>query len=556
MVLSASGRGLLLSSALCVVAACGTESALPAPPAMTGGAAGRGSAGSAGRGLAGTKANGGDSASGGTEGTPAGGSAGGGAAGTGGGSACGAGRGDCNGDPKDGCETNLTTSLASCGACGKACPAAAFSQKATCEGGTCVATCAPYTDDCDGSSANGCETDLSNDVVHCGACATSPCADGPHGLASCEGGTCSLACDDGFANCDGELDNGCEVALASDDAHCGACAVACSTAGSCKNGACQCAASATVAELLPLDLHVMLDKSSSMDTAVSSGGKTKWVLATEALTGFVSSVTVADKMGMGFALFPSSKGCTVSSYEKAVVDIADLPGNAAKLNKAIDDANPTGGDTPTRPALEGALNFAIARQKANPGRKVVVVLATDGEPTPCAPQSLFDFGSQTIDAVTAVAKSGLQKGVPTYVIGVFAKSAGATPKTAIQKWAQAGGTKKAFLVDADASLAVAFKLALDDIRKTAIGCEYKLPQPPAGQTLDPDKVNVLYTPAGGADTTLVYVPDEASCKDGAWYYDDATTPTKILLCPTFCPSVKADQQAKVQISVGCTSRKD
>jgi hypothetical protein len=113
-----------------------------------------------------------------------------------------------------------------------------------------------------------------------------------------------------------------------------------------------------------------------------------------------------------------------------------------------------------------------------------------------------------------------------------------------------------FFANVSKNLSADFKAALDQIRKTAIGCEYVVPQPTNGQAFDPNKVNVLYSPSGGAEQTLLYVPDAGSCVADGWYYDDPANPKKILLCPQLCPTVKADTAAKVQISVGCSTRKD
>jgi hypothetical protein len=552
-------RSLLLGSvslAFVFAAACGTEGTLPdgASGAATGGKGGKGGKGGSsvgGSGTAGDGAGEGGSSSGGTS---SGGSSG--KAGKGGSSGasslvCPTGKGDCNVDAADGCESDLTSSPTHCGDCGTSCGVAGPGQEVSCVEGSCVSSCAAFTGDCDGDQSNGCETDTSTDLSHCGACTSAPCVDGPNGKATCDGGTCALACDAGFGDCDGDASNGCEVTLSNDPLHCGSCATSCDGAA-CKDSACECAASSTIAEVLPLDIHLMLDKSSSMDTpVVGDTGKTKWDLATEAVNAFIGGVTAADKMGMGFALFPGKNSCVVDQYNKPVVAIADLPGNAAALTAAVDKANPDGGDTPTKYALEGAIDFGKKRLISNPARKIAIVLATDGEPTDC------DFSlppKDTISEVTKVAKAGAAAGVPTYVIGVFADSASGTSKSAIDKWAVAGGTKKGFLVQADPNLAANLKAALDEIRKTAIGCEYKVPQPAAGKTLDPLKVNVIHTPSGGTDNTLGYVPDLASCKPSSWYYDNPTTPAKILLCPETCDVVKPDQGGKVQISVGCATR--
>lgn len=536
-----------VSVALVLALACGTESSLPDDGGGTGAKAG--SANAAGKGGGGsTQTDGGAAGD-----TSGGGTSASGAAGTQTSTeVCDAGRGDCNVDSADGCETNLTNSALHCGACGVACGKAGPNQSITCEESKCVTACDAFSGDCDGDAANGCETDIGSSLEHCGSCDAAPCQPGPHGAAACDGGACSVTCEAGFGNCDGDPTNGCEADFKTDLAHCGACGGDCE-GGTCKDGVCECAASTTIAEVLPLDIHVMLDKSSSMDTDVA-GTKSKWDLATDALKTFIGSVTAEDKMGMGFALFPAKSSCNVALYDDPVVAVADLPGNATPLTNAINAAKPTGGDTPTLPALTGAIEFGKKRLQVHPDRKIAIVLATDGEPTDC------DFSIPPKDQtgqIVSVAKAGLAAGVPTYVIGVFESgSSSGTAKSSCDKWASAGGTKKAYIVDADPNLSANLKKALDEIRTTAVGCEYKLPTPTNGKALDPGKVNVTHTSGTGVENPLVYVSDAAACTPNAWYYDNPAAPKKILLCPALCDVVKPDQAGKVSISVGCATRVD
>ena len=157
---------------------------------------------------------------------------------------CLAGRGDCDGDPSNGCETDVTTALAHCGACGQAC-APAHGGGACVAGACTVATCATGFADCDAMAANGCEVDLTRDVAHCGACA-SACALA-HATAACTASACAVAsCAAGFGDCDGAAATGCETDLRTTATSCGACGHACSfanaaalcTAGACALGAC------------------------------------------------------------------------------------------------------------------------------------------------------------------------------------------------------------------------------------------------------------------------------------------------------------------------------
>jgi hypothetical protein len=56
--------------------------------------------------------------------------------------------GNCNGNLSDGCETDLTTSVSSCGECGRGCVADARVATPSCSAGTCASTCAVGWSNC------------------------------------------------------------------------------------------------------------------------------------------------------------------------------------------------------------------------------------------------------------------------------------------------------------------------------------------------------------------------------------------------------------------------
>ncbi|MFO0561990.1 MAG: hypothetical protein U0269_28515 [Polyangiales bacterium] len=156
---------------------------------------------------------------------------------------CNPGFGDCDGNAANGCETSLDSTM-HCGACGRAC---AFANgSAACMAGACALTgCATGFGNCDGMSANGCESPL-NTTSNCTACGTS-CST-PNASATCSGGSCQVAmCNAGFGNCDGMSANGCEVDTRTSATHCGMCGRACTNTGeTCVSGACQCPAGQAV----------------------------------------------------------------------------------------------------------------------------------------------------------------------------------------------------------------------------------------------------------------------------------------------------------------------
>ena len=245
-------------------------------------------------------------------------------------------------------------------------------------------------------------------------------------------------------------------------------------------------------------------------------------------------------IGAGMLLFPySAWDCDLMHYETLTVPIDVLPANAFALTNAM-PADALGTGTPTYPALKGALMQATAYQDAHPTHKVIVVLATDGDPNGC---------DDAIDDIAGLATSALgYDGVRTYVIGV----PGATIAN-LDKIAVGGGTTAAYDVTKDITQ---FSATIAQIRLVGLGCDFQIPPPPQGQALDPDKVNFSYTPKGvGNPTTLLRASDLADCngKPG-WYYDSNTGPTKITLCPASCTTVQADSSAKVSVLFGCNSK--
>ncbi len=139
-------------------------------------------------------------------------------------------RSDCNDDfCGDGCEAELETDAKNCGKCGKKCTddQICADRKCLCDEG--MTRC---SFDC---------VDLQTDPRNCGACGNMcPGPDGASGSPVCIMGRCSYECAVGYGNCDGRLENGCEVDLTNDVRNCGACEVQCDVAAGqpCIRGAC------------------------------------------------------------------------------------------------------------------------------------------------------------------------------------------------------------------------------------------------------------------------------------------------------------------------------
>ncbi len=129
---------------------------------------------------------------------------------------CVAAAGDCDRDLANGCETLLGSNLSNCGACGRMCTAMAPHTAPTCTGVVCGTACIlPYAD-CDGDPSNGCEVNVQADANNCSRCGAACVL--PRVEAACSPLRCVIArcLNAGRADCDGEPLSGCERDLRTD----------------------------------------------------------------------------------------------------------------------------------------------------------------------------------------------------------------------------------------------------------------------------------------------------------------------------------------------------
>lgn len=140
---------------------------------------------------------------------------------------------NCNNDVIDGCEADLKNSPTTCGSCYNNC-----GENSLCIDGKC--SCKSGFKDCDQNLNNGCETNITSDLNNCGDC-SKRCATDNTFLNQCENGECKIVtCALGFMDCDGIVQNGCEVDIRNDNNNCGGCKIKCNQNATCKNGECQC----------------------------------------------------------------------------------------------------------------------------------------------------------------------------------------------------------------------------------------------------------------------------------------------------------------------------
>ena len=87
----------------------------------------------------------------------------------------------------------------------------------------------------------------------------------------------------------------------------------------------------------------------------------------------------------------------------------------------------------------------------------------------------------------------------------------------------------------------------------SLACSYQIPDPPDGETFDRDEVNVSFEDSDGAPFPVGRVDSEAACAGVAhgWYYDDPVDPTRIIVCPQTCDTIRDFEAGKVAIKFGC-----
>jgi hypothetical protein len=321
--------------------------------------------------------------------------------------------------------------------------------------------------------------------------------------------------------------------------------------GSMGGAATTCGSDTHEAMTVPLALFVLLDQSGSMTIDGN-----RWAPTTTALKAFIAGPSLAG-VGVGLQYFPlgatvtsDPKICIAANYASADVSLSDLPANGAALTGSIDKHfftaamgnDPAHWGTPTYPALQGSYEYLRTYLTANPTRRGVLLLATDGLP------SKLCMGDTPAEIATLIASQlTMTPPIQTYVIGIG-------KITTLDTWAMAGGTGQAFVVDGTGATTQAdLTRALDQIRVSTIPCDYAIPAPADG-SVDPNKVNVRVTLPMQSATDLFNVANASACAAGVqtWYYDNPSAPTRVVMCPSACDALH-QQGAKIELVFGCAT---
>jgi hypothetical protein len=325
-----------------------------------------------------------------------------------------------------------------------------------------------------------------------------------------------------------------------------------------------CVANVQEGEAIPVNLHFLVDRSGSMTCPLGPAGQTcgvgnngapnnrmppdRWSGINDALNAFVAA---PQSTGIGVALqfFPLDGGgnnnnnaCNRASYQIPALGFGILPAAAMGFRTTLAGTMPNG-NTPTTPALQGALDFARGQRVANPSREVSVVLVSDGIPNGCDPNTVATASAAAAAALAATPS------IKTYVIGVGPQL------MSLDAIAVAGGTQRAYLVDTGADVATQFRQALDAIA-APITCDYAIPAAAPGRAIDFGAVNVQTRVGNGGATQIVgQVANVGACNaTGGWFYDNPAAPAKITLCPATCTPLTNTMGSRLQILLGCATQ--
>jgi len=126
----------------------------------------------------------------------------------------------------------------------------------------------------------------------------------------------------------------------------------------------------------------------------------------------------------------------------------------------------------------------------------------------------------------------------------------AGPGTGYQGLSNLTGGLKFPLCDTSSYDAVFQGIAEGVVAGAQVACDFLIPDPPMGETVDLNSVVVDYTPGdGSAPQQFKQVADASVCAAGMFYIDKAAN--TIHLCPDTCGVVKQDDAAKISVRFAC-----
>ncbi len=340
-----------------------------------------------------------------------------------------------------------------------------------------------------------------------------------------------------------------------------------------------CAVSEFELDTVPPLVDFIVDVSGSMmDVSVGSSGQDKWQVTQAALSNAIQN-ELPNSAGVGILLYPNMN--TVPNNNDTVVPPIPLATDTCVNTSALIPVAPLGaagsaqrtaiaqgltnayvaGGTPTDDAYEFTYNSSVVPTLQTYAYYTPnIVLITDGQPTislGCEGTGQeahpVDWHPIVNDIATAFAAT---PSVKTYIIGLPGSQeqsyTGADGRPWLSLAARTGGTLATpdcqdtgpnychFDMSQSADFAAGLAQALSDVisdiagSTASLSCSFSIPTSLAGQTIDPNAINVIYKQNGSGATPQSWLIGESNpcCGGGngdGWYMDSNSG--KITLCP-------------------------
>jgi hypothetical protein len=166
--------------------------------------------------------------------------------------------------------------------------------------------------------------------------------------------------------------------------------------------------------------------------------------------------------------------------------------------------------------------------------------------------------------IDEIAAAHANYGIKTFVLGLPHSEGGWGQRDArwwLSQAAELGGTSQGNcsheaepychfdLTGPDIDFAEELNNALRDIVAEVTRCDYALPLPPPGESIDLDMVNLIVRLNDG-DPILILRNAQPGCEQG-WYLDEASS--RVSLCSETCAVVRSDPNASLELRFGCPS---
>lgn len=357
----------------------------------------------------------------------------------------------------------------------------------------------------------------------------------------------------------------------------------------------ECTGAEAEGERLPAALELIIDVSGSMNKSAEDGEEpdpgepNKWDTTKAALQKAVEQLP--SSVSLGAVYYPNMKATVnapgalgpasdcVNVEESLPIASLGTEGSAQRAAFAANiDAVYVDNYTPTHDAY----NFGLSEHLIPaPGSQKFMLLITDGAPTingGCTWPTddgkdfpmLVDTGDGAYDGATApiiadVKRALDEHGIRTFVIGSPGSEKSVESSTDMRPWlsqaARAGGTSTDGCDDdgpnychfdmssSGQDFSDQLMSALASISgEVANACTFKIPDPPRGETLDPNKTQVIIE--WGDDTNQLIYPDSIQeCQEQGWRYNEEQQTVE--MCGATCDRIKLDHRAVVHVSFGC-----